>query len=68
MGFFKLDKHIQWFKIKKQGQRNNAKNEILIAMWCKFIILWIFYNFKKDIGINFPNYAEPKESYVARIF
>jgi hypothetical protein len=36
-------------------------------MWYRFRILWIFYSFKKDIGIDFPNCVKPKESSTTRI-
>lgn len=57
---------MQWSIVGKQGHINNSINENLITMWCRSRN--IFYNLsKKDIGINFPNYIEPKESFVVRI-
>jgi hypothetical protein len=62
MGSSELDKHIQWSKIEKQGHKNNAKSENLIAMWCRSIILRILYSFKKDIGVEFQIVQNPKRA------
>jgi hypothetical protein len=53
-------KQNQSSQIEKQGHKTNGRNEKLIAMWHRTKILWTFYNSKKDIGINFLNYPEPK--------
>lgn len=62
MGSFELNKHIQWSKIEKQGHRNNSKSKKLITLWCRSVILRIFYN-SKDTRVDFPNYVEQKKSF-----